>query len=294
MKWVYGTVENQDANHTINKRTFNYKLLHRGCLCVSCSYIHSHRLPFHTNYTQNLFSSLVIIIQLLECRNDIMLFDLEIYRLVLFLSCCEFHLKCNCVCDNKFGDVVRCNSSHCCFWIFYQFPCSFTVFLSLSLSLLHTHMFFVDICNFDFISDFSQMCLFAVYLNAWLPFYYMHTCTFPCAIMQLILTEMVIYCVQYGSSISQNDSSRNNIISLPSAIASLCVCVCVNALNGEKFLYDCNNYVQVKVTSCLLVWIYCINAMLYYYSLSLLFRTFFYFRSFYSLHKTVFLCYDIQ
>lgn len=159
--------------------------------------------------------------------------------------------------------------------VFGSFTNSLALSLSRSLSLLHTHMFFADICNFDFISDFSQMCLFAVYLNAWLPFYYMHTCTFPCAIMQLILTEMVIYCVQYGSSISQNDSSRN-IISLPSAIASLCVCVCVNALNGEKFLYDCNNYVQVKVTSCILVWIYCINAMLYYYSLSLLFRTLFF------------------
>lgn len=149
---------------------------------------------------------------------------------------------------------------------------SFTNSLALShfsFSLLHSHMFFINICNFDFISDFSQMCLFAVYLNAWLPFYYMHTCTFPCAIMQLILTEMVIYCVQYGSSISQNDSSRN-IISLPSAIASLCICVCVNALNGEKFLYDCNNYVQVKVTSCLIVygyivWTSCCTTTLYLY-----------------------------
>lgn len=153
--------------------------------------------------------------------------------------------------------------------VFGSFTNSLALSLSRSLSLLHTHMFFADICNFDFISDFSQMCLFAVYLNAWLPFYYMHTCTFPCAIMQLILTEMVIYCVQYGSSISQNDSSRN-IISLPSAIASLCVCVCVNALNGEKFLYDCNNYVQVKVTSCLIVygyivWTPCCTTTLYLY-----------------------------
>lgn len=33
-KWVYSTIENQNANHTINKRTFNYKLLHRSCFSL--------------------------------------------------------------------------------------------------------------------------------------------------------------------------------------------------------------------------------------------------------------------
>lgn len=231
----------------------------------------SFAIPY--NYTQNLFSSLVIIIQLLECWNDIMPFDLEIYRLVLFLPCCEFHLKCNCVCDNKFGDVVRCNSSHCCFWIFYQFPCSFTLPISLPFTHSHVlrwylqlrlHLRFQPNVSFRCLSE----CLVAVLLYAYVYISLCHNAInthgngyILCAIWKLHIPKWLFEKYHFAAECD---------------CQFVCVCVCVNALNGEKFLYDCNNYVQVKVTSCILVWIYCINAMLYYYSLSLLFRTLFF------------------